>query len=308
MRCDEVRKTLPLFLYGELSFEEEERMELHVDACEQCREALERERALFRAFDDAAMTPSPELLEECRSGLAQRLAHAAPVRAGFWEKVRESFPIRFHFHLAPAIAQPIGAAAMLLLGFAAARMTPNSVLGPWHSAGLFDPNTAHVRYVEPAAPGQVRIIVDETKQRVLSGSLDDQDIQRLLLAAAKDAADPGLRVESVDLLGNRPESAEVRKALLYSLQHDPNAGVRLKALDGLKQFADDPATRKVLTQVLLTDNNPGVRTQVIDLLTPRPSESMVGVLQELMVKEDNDYIRNQCQKVLHAMNASVETY
>ncbi len=64
-----------------------------------------------------------------------------------------------------------------------------------------------------------------------------QAIQRLLLTAAKDPSDAGLRVESVDLLKNNSQSAEIRKALVYSLEHDPNAGVRLKALDGLKQFA-----------------------------------------------------------------------
>jgi hypothetical protein len=109
-------------------------------------------------------------------------------------------------------------------------------------------------------------------------------------------------------LRNRPQSAEVRSALLYALQHDPNAGVRLKALDGLKDFADDPETSKTLTQVLLTDDNPGVRTQVIDLLIPHHSGAMVSVLQELMMKEDNDYIRMRCQKVLQDLRASVESY
>jgi HEAT repeat protein len=82
----------------------------------------------------------------------------------------------------------------------------------------------------------------------------------------------------------------------------------LKALDGLTQFADDPDTRKALTRVLLTDDNPGVRTQVIDLLVQRHTDAMVGVLQELLEKEDNGYIRMRCQKVLGEMNASAETY
>jgi hypothetical protein len=85
--------------------------------------------------------------------------------------------------------------------------------------------------------------------------------------------------------------------------------VRLKALDGLKQFAGDPDTRQALTQVLLKDENPGVRTQVIDLLIQqRHTDAMVGVLQELMEKEDNNYIRMRCQKVLQEMNASAEMY
>jgi len=47
---------------------------------------------------------------------------------------------------------------------------------------------------------------------------------------------------------------------------------------------------------------------VIDLLVPRHTDAMVGVLQQLMEKEDNGYIRMQCQKALQEMNASVETY
>jgi len=103
-------------------------------------------------------------------------------------------------------------------------------------------------------------------------------------------------------------SAEVRRALIFALQHDPNAGVRLKALDGLKSSAADPETRHALSQVLLADDNPGVRTQAIDLLTQKKEAAMVGVLQELMRKEDNSYVRLKCQKALHEMNASVETF
>jgi HEAT repeat protein len=162
--------------------------------------------------------------------------------------------------------------------------------------------------VEPVSPGRVQIVLDETRQRVLSGSVDDVAIQRLLLTAAKDPSDAGLRVESVDLLKNNSQSADVRQALVSALEHDPNAGVRLKALDGLRQFADDPETRKALTQVLLKDDNPGVRTQVIDLLVQRHTDAMVSVLQQLLEKEDNGYIRMRCQKVLQEMNASAEMY
>jgi HEAT repeat protein len=253
-------------------------------------------------------------LEESRAELRRRLGLAARTALGnapmggsnWWDKVREGFTIRFHF--APGIAQVAGAAAMLLLGFLTARVAPNSFLGNWHSAGMVDPATSRVRYVEPLAPGRVQIVIDETHQRVLSGNVDDQAIQRLLLTAAKDPSDAGLRVESVDLLKNNSQSAEIRSALVYALEHDSNAGVRLKALDGLKQFAEDPDTRKALTQVLLTDDNPGVRTQVIDLLVQRHTDAMVGVLQELLEKEDNGYIRMRCQKVLQEMNASAETY
>ena len=306
MKCEEVKRALPLFLYGELSFEEEERLETHVDECGECRAELAREKALFKSLDAAEVTPSQGLLDECRAELRRRLVHTEPERVSFWDKVRQGFTINFHF--APGLMQPLGALAMLIMGFVGARLAPSSLLGSWRGASLAEPVASRVRYVEPVSAGRVQIVVDETRQRVLSGSLGDQSIQRLLLTAAKDPSDAGLRVESVDLLKNQPQSAEIRRALLYAVQHDSNAGVRLKALDGLKDFADDPETRQTLTQVLLKDDNPGVRTQVIDLLIPHHSNAMVGVLQELINKEDNDYIRMRCQKALHEMNASVETY
>jgi hypothetical protein len=314
MTCEEARKDLALFLYGELSFEEEELVELHIDECHACQAELEREKTLFAALDGAELRPAPDALAESRAQLHRSLAGvgeasrvAAATGAGFWDRLREGFTI--HFHFAPGFAQVAGAAAMLALGFVTARVTPGSFLGNLHSAGVLEtPAISRVRDVETVSPGRVQIVLDETRQRVLSGSVTDEGIERLLLAAAKDPSDAGLRVESVDLLKNNSQSAEIRKALVYSLEHDPNAGVRLKALDGLKQFAQDPDTRQALTQVLLKDNNPGVRTQVIDLLVQQHTDAMVGVLQELMQKEDNNYIRLQCQKLLTEMNASAEMY
>jgi len=306
MKCEDARNTLPLFLYAELSFEDEERLEMHLDECDACRAALAREKALFKSVDAAELLPSAELLADCRAQLRERLEHILPDRAGFWDKIREGFSI--HFHFAPGLLQLGGALALLLIGFFTARVTPTSFLGSFRSAALVDPATSRVRYVEPVGSGRVQIVVDETTQRTLSGTLEDQSIQRLLLTAAKDPSDAGLRVESVNLLKNQPQSAEVRSALLYAVRHDSNAGVRLKALDGLKDFADDPETRQTLTQVLLKDDCPGVRTQVIDLLIQHHADSMVGVLQEVMGKEKNGYIRMRCQRALRDMNASAETY
>jgi HEAT repeat protein len=113
----------------------------------------------------------------------------------------------------------------------------------------------------------------------------------------------------MDLLKTQCESAEVRRALLAALQHDSNPGVRLKAIEALRQSpAHDAETRRVLAKVLLQDQNPGVRTQAIDLLTQKREPAIVGVLQEVMTREDNNYVRLKCQRALSEMNASMETF
>jgi hypothetical protein len=208
---------------------------------------------------------------------------------------------------APALLRPAGALALIAIGFIAARLiqAPPAVVAP---ANGTEPIMTRVRNVEPDASGGVRVMVEETRQRVMSGRPEEDAIRRLLLAAVRDPADPGLRVETMDILKRRPESADVRRALLYAVQHDPNAGVRLKALEGLKPFAAEVETRKALSQVLLADDNPGVRTQAIDLLIQTKEQDVVGVLQELLRREDNGYVRMRSQKALREMGASVETF
>jgi HEAT repeats len=165
-----------------------------------------------------------------------------------------------------------------------------------------------VKSVEPGESGKVEIAVDEVQRRVVSGTLQDPRIQALLLSAVREETNPGVRVESIGMLKDSADSEVVRKALIDAVSHDPNAGVRLKALEGLKQYAGDAAVRTTLANVLLKDDNAGVRGQAIDLLTVQHDDSIVGVLQDVMRKEDDDYIRARCRKLLEAMRASVGTY
>ncbi len=306
MNCEEARSAIPLFLYGELSFDDEDRFEAHLDECPDCRQQLAREKLVHRSFDEAELDVTPEFLTECRQQFLTRLDGIGSHPSSPWLRLHELFHIRWHV---PSVLQPVGALALVAMGFFGARLLPPSLTDRFTSAGVAAvPLASRVRYVEPGTAGQVQIVVEETNQKTLHGSLDDEDIQKLLLTAAKDPQDPGLRAESVDLLKSRPQDPDVRDALLSSLQHDSNAGVRLKALDGLKGYAADPQVRKVLSTVLLTDQNPGVRTQVIDLLIQRNEQQMAGVLQQLMDKEDNNYVRMRCQKALHQMKASTETF
>jgi hypothetical protein len=79
-------------------------------------------------------------------------------------------------------------------------------------------------------------------------------------------------------------------------------------VEGLKSLAGEPDVRKVLAQVLLGDDNSAVRMQVVDLLVEHRDDAIVGVLQDLMQKENNSYVRLKSEKALKEMNASVGTF
>jgi hypothetical protein len=310
--CEKVREQLSMLLYGELSFDEEEAVDAHLGGCAECRTALEQERELHAAFDGVEIEPPAPVLWDARQSLRERIAaeHAPPSarRTGWWDRL-----------LGGPWLRPAGALALLTLGFLGARVAPDLGLG-FTGMSMVDPGAQRVRSVEPGPNGGIQIVLDETRQRVISGGLDDQNIRVLLLSAAKDPSDPGLRYETVGILNDRAQASEVRDTLIYALEHDENAGVRLKAMDGLKPFVRQPEVRKALAGVLLSDGNPGMRTQAIDLLTQGVGEStgnttgnaldrdMIGTLQELMNRENNAYVRQRSQRVLQLVNASQETY
>jgi len=320
MNCDAAGRLIPLYYYGELSPEEEDGVEAHMHECAPCTREMEKQRALAAAMDHMRAAPPHTLLEDCRADLMAAIQGGAPRVArpekGPWTLFLEAIGLSLTgFN---RYRQPVGALALIAIGFFAARYTGagmgSSAIAPdrgapvAHNASIMgDDVFSTVRSVQPDSTGHVQIALDETRRRVVTGDIGDPGIQKFLVAAASEE-NPAVRVESVGLLKNRVDSSEVRDVFLNALAHDPNAEVRLKALEGLKGLGGDPAVRKTLAQVLQADDNAAVRLEAIGLLVTRHDDSMVGVLQNLVQKDGNSAVRLKCEKALKDMNASVGTF
>lgn len=295
MNCHQVKESMPLYYYGELAAEQEEEVEAHCAECKPCGVEVSDYRRFSSALDQAEIEPSASLLSECRELLARQVTefrHPAPARS-WWAQL-------FASHLDFRV--PVGAVALVAVGWFSAKLVP--MVNGTNQASL----TSLVRSVEPDSQGRIRIAVDDVHRRIVSGGADDRQIRELLLVAAREESSPGVRVESVDLLKNMASSADVRAALLNAMERDPSPAVRLKALEGLKQFSQDRSVRVALTGVLLNDSSPGVRLQVIDLLVQHRDDAMVGVMQNLVTRENDSYVRGRLQRALLAMNASPGTF
>ncbi len=323
MNCDSILKLLPLYYYGELTPDEEERVEEHAHGCPVCTRELAQQRALAAALDRRKLVAAPTLLEDCRSDLMAAIQGGAPRLArtvkGPWRLFLDAMAASLSGMSsgmssgAPAsgitrLRQPIGALALIAIGFFAARLIhtgPPSGTGalPGSVTAPTDEVYSTVRSVQPDNSGGVAISLDETRRKVVTGSMNDGNIQRLLLAAAHED-NPAVRVESVDLLRSQSGSTEVRDALLNVLSQDTNSGVRLKALEGLKPLAGDSEVRKTLRRVLLADDNVAVRMLVIDLLVAHRDDNMVGMMQGLVQQENNNSVRLKLEKALRDINAS----
>ena len=315
MNCDSILKLLPLYYYGELTPDEEERVEEHTDGCPACARELAQQRTLAAALDRRTIVAAPMLLEDCRSDLMAAIQGGAPRVArpmkSPWRLFLDAMAASLSGASLSGIArlrQPVGALALIAIGFFAARLVHTGA--PTGAGALLssvssptDEVYSTVRSVQPDNAGGVAISLDETRRRVVTGRMNDGNIQRLLLAAAHED-NPAVRVESVDLLRSQSGSTEVRDALLNVLTQDANSGVRLKALEGLKPLAADSEVRKTLRRVLLTDDNVAVRMLVIDLLVANRDDNMVGMMQGLVQTENNNSVRLKLEKALRDMNAS----
>ena len=106
--CEKVREQLSMLLYGELSFDEEESVDAHLESCAECRTALERERELHVAFDRAEIEPPASVLWESRQNLQRQIAaehvptHGFIGRTGWWDRLLDARWLQS----AGALAQP----------------------------------------------------------------------------------------------------------------------------------------------------------------------------------------------------------
>jgi len=306
MNCEWTRANAALYVYDELKDDERYELERHVDRCSACKAELDAVRG-FRLTMSAnpLPEPSPNLLASSRMRLSEALESEQPNRG--WQ--RFTFDLVGWLHsmkFAPALT-----AALLMVGFAVGVLTTYQVVTTRHDIAQ-GPIGTPPPAVESASitgiraitqdPGsdQVKIQYDKVYTDQTQGSINDPKIQQLLLFAARNNINSGVRLDSIDLLTKSPDDSRVREALIFALRYDRNPGVRLKALDGLRSYVkDDQQVRDAVLEALLKDSNPGVRTQAISLLETVKNDSSVREAFAALAQQDKDkYIQAESKRVL----------
>ena len=317
MTCDQWQSRISLYLYGDLKAEENDALEDHLDQCGDCTRALEDERSFFALLDERKPVEAPpSLLAECRHDLMRNVYRSEPHHAGvrgWWDGLQRSLAGT------RLVWQPTTALAVAALAFYAGRATQSAPGEPrtWFSSpaaqeASLNPADTSLTGIESVAidslEGNVHIVVEEISRRTISGSLRDPHIRGLLLSAVRTAPNSGVRLDRLDVLTHRTEDLDVRRMLIDSMIEDSNAGIRFKAFDALKAHKQDPEVRRAMVEVLRRDGNPGMRVQAIELLTETPDRDLVGVLQELVETEANQYVRLRSEQTLQELNASVDRF
>ena len=299
MKCEWVRQNILLYVYNELADDARYELEQHTERCSDCATELKSTRQFQTDFSQFPMEdPAPNLLASSRMKLQESLETAE--QGGFWQKI--------FFDPAAWLRQirfsPALAAAIFIVGFgggigATYQIVKRPIVGPISPAA--ESSIAGISSIsqEPGT-NQISIKYNTVSTQEAQGSLNDQRIQQLLLFAARNNYNSGVRMDSVDLLTQTPNDKHVREALIYALRYDSNPGVRLKALDALGPYVkDDVRVRDAMLEALVNDSNPGVRTQCMHALEGvRADSSVRAVFQKLADSDQSQYIRSQARTVL----------
>jgi len=305
MKCEWVQQNIVFYVYDELADDARHELEQHVSRCKGCAAELESAKIFRGEFAQIPVQePNPSFLAASRMKLQEALESA---EQGGWFHRLVFDPVQWlhQVRFAPALA-----AAIFIIGFAGGIGATYKMVD--HSTNVSDNKNGPANATSLAAisgissiqqqPGsnQVTVKYDTVSPQQRTGSLGDPDIQQLLLYAARNNVNAGLRMDSMDLLTQQPNNPHVREALLYALRYDSNTGVRLKALDSVGPYVkNDVQVRDAMLESLMSDSNPGVRTEALRLLQPCAADSSVRiVLQQLAAKDENRYIRAQARLMI----------
>lgn len=283
-RCGDIAPMLVFYACDEVEPQEREQIDAHLAGCAACTDLLREEQdmqsALVSAFQPAdQLDPSGTLLAQCRSELSELLDDlSAPPLLERWSPF--GFARRW-MALRPAWS----AAALVLMGLAVGTQVAlwipgregnfsvgqavNVKAAPLTNEDLSKMAVAGVNFAPAAnSSGTVELQVRREQPIILSGSVDDADVRRVLTYVVMNGErfDPGVRLDCLDVLKTRTGDTDVRHALLAAARKDQNAAVRMKALEALRDSTKDDSVRDTLLEALQHDANPGVRVEAVNLL------------------------------------------
>jgi len=308
MKCDWVKDNIVFYVYNELEDDARYEVEQHLARCPECTAELKSARKFHATLSQAPVAePSPNLLAASRMRLQEALE--TTTQGGFWQRlIFDPGTWLRQVRMAPAMVAVIfivgfGGGIAATYNFMSSRSPVANLAGETSSSATspLEASITGIRSItqEPGS-NQVNIKYDTIATKDVQGSLNDQRIQQLLLFAARNNFNSGVRMDSVELLTQAPNETNVREVLMYSLQNDTNPGVRLKALDGLSGFVrQDVRVRNAVLQSLMNDANIGVRMQALHLVEPMKADSGVrSVLTKLAQSDQNASIRSQARAMM----------
>lgn len=306
MSHQEYREMLLLFLYEELSEDQNTLLKSHLEVCPDCRSELQALKKLHTVFAKRRSEPSDQLLQDARQQLraALRIERSRPTLG---DRVRDWFPV-FRYALA--------AAAVLAIGIFLGRVVfvprapieqvgKGTTLQPNALIDRGNPGFTNIHFLDAdAGDGRVEFTFDMVTPVKVNGDVSNPEVQKVLSYAILNDQNPGIRLRAVNTLSeNEKADPKLKAALIQVIKSDQNDGVRKEALLLLQKYPVDDQMKDAFLYVLQHDANPMLRIEAIKSLQPKNEDKEVQtVLKEKMESDENSYIRDKAKRLLQQAN------
>jgi len=334
--CSKYESLIAEALFGELSPEDRQRLDRHLERCDACADEL---RTMQATLEFTAQRERPEPPPSFWRGYWPRLvrrmerdaAHPSLTeRIAVWWRELTTVPPAMRWALQGAVA-----VVLVVGGFWLGRQggeTPVEDL----SLGAEEPSTALSELIpaeqsldaqrSTAQPvianiqditydvseGTVEIRYNMVNDVVVRGKPNDPAIQQLLQAAMLNDQNPSARLNALQAVEKtRPSAdAELVQALTYLAQEETNPNMRYRAVRALRSLHQDTPltdeTRNVLINILLNGQNSALRIEALQALVDSPPSS-TEVTPDYLYQVQNDsnsYVRYQAQQALQEISTS----
>lgn len=308
MKKEEYRELMHLSVYGELSEDDQKKLDAYIKKHPELKKELQ-ELKKFRAFILKNTSPktSDGLLNDARRQLRGELRKERSKRS-ILANIINSFGEFLHPKLALSGAGILSLG--MLIGYCSFSPTGKEgeiVIRPVSSSPETGSGTSitNVRFIDSdASDGEVEFEFDAVAPMHMKGRIDDPEVQKLLTHALLNESNAGVRLSTVNALRDhtgykKVADQSIKAVLIMSLRSDVNPGVRREALRVLQQYDFDNDIRDALLFVITKDGNAGIRVAAINALEIAKMDGIkfddatINALKKQIGKEKNNYVRNR---------------
>ena len=132
----------------------------------------------------------------------------------------------------------------------------------------------------------------------IAGTINDPQIQTILLQTANQSNNLGSRINAIELL-NKSKNNRITESFIGLALNDPNIALRLKAIEALNPYLSETKVQQTLIRLINDDENDMIRIAAFNQLNSLPiTNETKPVYEDLIEKNPNEYIRQTALKRL----------
>ncbi|MBN1155143.1 HEAT repeat domain-containing protein [candidate division KSB1 bacterium] len=294
--CKKFRQMMWLSVYEELSLNEQEALNNHLERCKNCQfEYSQVKKTVDAYYRIQPVQASQKVLESFRQALHQRLLNerARKARPSWISGLSEI--LQYHKSL---VFQVSTSMAIFILGIFLGRyILSDTQHVPTEPTDMSFKNTIGIDYIDiDPTTRNIRIAYNSVQSETIEGNINDLPIQQLLMETLTTSAHPNIRLKSVRALSRVTSyNQELFNSLVDVVNNDENSGIRLKAIKLINSFPassiDTEDQISFYVSTILKEQNSSIRNEAINGLSMISNQESRNLLTNLAQHDDDEYLR-----------------